>query len=321
MPGFTTHHIFGEKALYKLREQPISDLISKNRLVYNLGLQGPDIFFYCIPAYLFYFKNIGATAHTTTTSKFLGALLQSRKIFKTTKEKQIAKAYISGFFGHYMLDTNCHPYVYYRSHYHGATLEYFARHVNLETDIDTYLLEKNHHIKPSKFEKHRQIKLHHTQRKVIASILYFAYKQVYPSLHVSYAVMYSATFGMQAGGRLLQDRSGKRKVIARKVESYLLGHAYLSPMIPSDRLVFYKDPLNLRHHIWKNPWNNSIKSNESFLDLFQKAQKEYLFVLLRLESLFSLSDSNHASAKHVKELLAFMGNKSYHSGLDCSIPS
>lgn len=320
MPGFTTHHLFGEKTLSQLSQHSIKDLIMENRSVYNLGLQGPDIFFYCIPAYLFYFKNIGATAHTTTTSKFLSALLQSRKIFKTTAEQKIAKAYICGFFGHYMLDTNCHPYVYYRSHYHGATLEYFARHVNLETDIDTYLLKQTHHIKPSEFPKHKVIALNHSQRKVIATILYYAYKKVYPSLHVSYAVMYSATFGMQAGGRLLQDRFGKRKVLVRKVESSILGHAYLSPMIPSDRMIFYKDPLNLRHNSWKNPWDHSIISTESFFDLFQKAQKNYTHLLLDLELLFPLSYSS-TEASFSKDILAFAGNKSYHSGLDCSIPS
>lgn len=320
MPGFTTHHLFGEKTLYQLRKHPISDLISKNRSVYNLGLQGPDIFFYCIPAYLFYFKNIGATAHTTTTSKFLNALLDSRKIFKTDQEQLIAKAYICGFFGHYMLDTNCHPYVYYRSHYHGATLEYFARHVNLETDIDTLLLKKVHQQKPSQFKKQNQIILNHKQRKVIASILYFAYKRVYPSLHVSYAVMYSATFGMQLGGRLLHDVSGKRKVLARKAEAYLLGHAYLSPMIPSDRMIFYNDPFNLRHNPWKNPWDRSIVSKESFFDLFLKAKKDYIHLLLELETLFDLSYSN-VEASFTTDILSFVGNKSYHSGLDCSIPS
>lgn len=320
MPGFTTHHLFGEKTLSQLTGHSIHDLIMENRSVYNLGLQGPDIFFYCLPAYLFYFKNIGATAHTTTTSQFLNALLQSRKIFKTCLEQNIANAYISGFFGHYMLDTNCHPYVYYRSHYHGQTLEYFARHVNLETDIDTLLLNQFHHIKPSKFPKYKQISLNHRQKKVIATILYYAYKKVYLYLHVSYAVMYSATFGMQAGGRLLHDKLGKRKVLARKVESSLLGHAYLSPMIPSDRMIFYKDPLNLRHNPWKNPWDRSIISTESFPDLFHKAQKDYVKLLLDLEQLFPLSYSS-TEASFSKDILAFAGNKSYHSGLDCSIPS
>jgi len=320
MPGFTTHYLFGESTLKQLKNKPAKQLIQKNRAVYNLGLQGPDIFFYCLPAYAFYMTNIGAVAHTTTTGKFLSYLLESRKIFKTQAEQDIARAYIMGFYGHYMLDTNCHPYVYYRSHYHGATMEYFARHVNLETDIDTFLLQNFLKRNPSEFPKYNVIALTHLQRKVIASLLYYVYKYVYPQLHVSYAVMYSATYGMQAGNRILQDKSGKKKVIARKAESYILGHAYLSPMIVSDTLTFYKDPLNFRHHTWINPWDRTITSTESFYDLYLKAKQSYVSVLEDLEHLFQLSYSS-VEESFAKDLLNLMGNKSYHSGLDSSIPS
>ena len=49
MPGFTTHYIFGMKAYNDMPFTPLKHTIAKYRWLYQLGLQGPDMFFYNIP--------------------------------------------------------------------------------------------------------------------------------------------------------------------------------------------------------------------------------------------------------------------------------
>ena len=49
MPGFTTHYLFGVKAYNDLPNNYLKHVISKYRWLYQLGLQGPDIFFYNVP--------------------------------------------------------------------------------------------------------------------------------------------------------------------------------------------------------------------------------------------------------------------------------
>ena len=49
MPGFTTHYILGVKAYGELENSGLKHIISKYRWLYQLGLQGPDMFFYNIP--------------------------------------------------------------------------------------------------------------------------------------------------------------------------------------------------------------------------------------------------------------------------------
>lgn len=49
MPGFTTHYLFGVKAYNDLPNNYLKHVISKYRWLYQIGLQGPDIFFYNIP--------------------------------------------------------------------------------------------------------------------------------------------------------------------------------------------------------------------------------------------------------------------------------
>ena len=45
MPGFTTHYILGMKAYNDLPANYLKFVITKYRWLYQLGLQGPDMFF------------------------------------------------------------------------------------------------------------------------------------------------------------------------------------------------------------------------------------------------------------------------------------
>ena len=49
MPGFTTHYILGMKAYNDLPANYLKFVITKYRWLYQLGLQGPDMFFYNLP--------------------------------------------------------------------------------------------------------------------------------------------------------------------------------------------------------------------------------------------------------------------------------
>ena len=45
MPGFTTHYIMGMKAYNDMNCRPLKHIIAKYRWLYQLELQGPDMFF------------------------------------------------------------------------------------------------------------------------------------------------------------------------------------------------------------------------------------------------------------------------------------
>ena len=60
MPGYVTHYIFGRDMYEKLNDPVLKNNLYKNRAVYALGHQGPDIFFYYLPAYVLHGHNLGA---------------------------------------------------------------------------------------------------------------------------------------------------------------------------------------------------------------------------------------------------------------------
>lgn len=320
MPGFTTHYLFGVQTMRKLGASPIRQEIKQNYTAFGLGLQGPDIFFYDLPSYVIYGTNIGSVCHTTDTGKFLFFLLQSRFLFPKGKEREIAESYIAGFIGHYLLDTTCHPYVYFKSKDCSDSPAAFGPHVNLETDIDTAFLRHYKKMQPSGFYQERTIKLSPAGHRVIAKILHYCYSNVYPGLKVSFGTTLRATFSMPLSAGLLHDRTGQKKALARKGESLLLGYPFFSALIPSDFLQFSPDPLNLARRPWKNPWDEKKVSTASFPMLFSAASRNYAGYLKRLDEIFSCKKE---AVLPVLEgtLLSDLGNNSYHSGLDCRIPS
>lgn len=339
MPGFTTHYLFGVNTYKKSNAIPLKKVIQKERKAYSLGLQGPDLFFYFLPSYTIHKNNIGSVAHTEKTNKFLRHLLDSRKLFSSRKEQEIAEAYIAGFLGHYILDTRCHPYVYWKTEFSEKNNEYHGRHMSLETEIDARLLKFYRHLPPSAFQQHATIALNRLQKRTIARILHYVYARTYPELGILPLTIRTSIFSIQAGTKFLHDPSGQKKRIIGSLEKLFLGHTLLSTLIPSGSLSVHNDPLNLLHEEWKNPWDHSLVSTASFFDLMKSAQESYLKILDELDCLLFKQKESPATGRTPinqsyftkagstagqnswKDLLNHLGNLSYHSGLDAGIPS
>lgn len=316
MPGFTTHYLFGVNAYHSMKNDTIKKNIFDHHAAFSLGLQGPDIFFYFLPSYFIHGKNIGSIAHNEATGKFLSNLIESRNLFPDKEEAAIAQAYIMGFLGHYILDCRCHPYIYWRTHYREDNPAYYGDHMNLETDIDTELLSFYKKKRPSAFRKESTILLTRPELRTITTILYYVYAVTYPEQTVNCTIMRLAIRSMQLGTWLLHDRRGQKKALFRKLEAVTTGYPVLSPMVASDYLQFYADPLNLLHRQWRNPWNENLVSQDSFFDLMDMAQKEYTELLPRLYRLFLTKKHSDAAKLRLIKILDSLGNQSYHSGLE-----
>lgn len=314
MPGFAAHYLFGVSTFHHVKDRVIHSIIKQHYHAYSLGLQGPDLFFYYLPGFRKH-PSPGSIAHNIRTGDFLNALIESSRLFTRQEEREIALCYAAGFLGHYTLDTTCHPYIYAKTRYVESTPDYFGRHVYLETDIDKKMLKDKKNLLPSGFHQERTIRLNRTERRVIARCLHYAYTRVFPELHLTYPDMYAATLSMPFGVFVLHDPYGKKKVFARSIEKFFPGYPYVSPLIPSDKLHFTRDPLNKMHKTWKNPWDTSITSTDSFYDLFEKAQEKYLRRLKLLSAFAGADTPSERQQDYLQQLTDDLGNCSYGSGL------
>lgn len=280
MPGFITHLTFGEQSLSFIESTDTKTLIEKHMTAFGLGLQGPDIFFYHIPAYLFYKKNIGNVMHRQKVMLFFDYLLDARNSFEDAHERRICDAYIIGFIGHYSLDVTCHPYIYFKSdHFNNikrSGVYDFGRHVSLETDIDHEILMHYRSILPSEFDYAAAVRPSENSKRVIAELLFKTINRTFPENKVRLGTIKNAINSFINLNHLMHDPTGKKKRRVRKIEQVFFKCAVISSMIPSDTIIKYIDPCNSKHSNWSNPWNPMVNKTESVFDLINQTMPTYI---------------------------------------------
>lgn len=107
MPAIYAHDRFGAQVSQQINND-LKQIIQKHYTQYQIGLQGPDIFFFYKP----YSKNkvnqYGYHLHEVSAYPFF------RHAVKVVQEKgrdSREYAYLLGFLCHFILDSECHPYV------------------------------------------------------------------------------------------------------------------------------------------------------------------------------------------------------------------
>lgn len=323
MPGFTTHYLFGVNNLKQIKKkndcQMLVHSIERYKTVFQLGLQGPDIFFYH-PASQMRRVRPGSVVHTRWTGDFMKCLIEAPELFWKEEDRQIARAYAAGFIGHYILDTQMHPYVYYRTGV-GVKLKQrgYARHIELETDIDSRLLMRYAGCLPSEFAYGRTIDFGRRIRSVVSMILFHAYNTIFPELSLTKGFLSRAICSMQIGTKLTYNPHNYKRLILGKIEKVVFGRLEVSPVIPTDYLKRTRDPLNLQQRQWHNPWDTKAVSQMSVPQMIKKASGRYQKALRQLNHLYKIDPFEPAYDKRLEELYQFLGQQSFHSGLDWTL--
>lgn len=132
MPTTYAHYTFGQEVL-KLLDDNFKKTINKNIDLYNIGLHGPDILFYYGPLKSNEISKLGHTLHSLTGNSFFE---NARRIINNCQDYEAACAYVSGFICHFILDTQCHPYIRQKE---SSELS----HGTIETEFDRMFMIKN----------------------------------------------------------------------------------------------------------------------------------------------------------------------------------
>lgn len=325
MPGFTTHYILGIKAYNALNSCKLKRIIAQNRQLYQLGLQGPDIFFYNLPIIRHRdYRNVGSYMHEHNVREFFDTYLRHLADLQSTYQREQALAYFCGFLCHYIADSICHPYVYGRIEYNikHPSNYYHGRHAALENDIDAILLKKYKNKKPSQFNQSTTICLNPQETQFISQILSDCINETFyqvdyrNSFQVTPRTVRLSIISIRFGCRTLADPKGKKKSKIEFFENIFLKNPIVSTKLVTDQIENRKWSLNTAHEIWKNPWNKRIVSRASFPDLFNQCLSKCDLVFQQLNT--DITAPVIWAAKDFDRLLALLGNLSYHSGLPTS---
>lgn len=333
MPGFITHLSFGEQSLHYIDDKITLSLLNSHPTVFGLGLQGPDIFFYHLPAYLSYKRNIGNVMHSHRVMLFFENLCNARNSFEEATDKEICDAYIIGFMGHYTLDVWCHPYIYYKSkHFEALKVSSaydFGQHVSLETDIDHVVLAHYKHLLPNQFDYAAAVRPSAEEMLVISQLLFEAIDNTFPDQNIKYKTISGAIKSFVNLNHAMHDPKGRKKRFVRSIEQIVFKCAFISSMIPSDTIIKNVDPCNENHMKWYNIWAPAIESCDSIFDLINKAMPEYLekiklymqsinpLIMVETECANSddIAKETNCYLHYRNKLLAALSDLSYLSGL------
>lgn len=320
MPGFKTHYLFGRNTIASIRPNEDEMYLVTHPQAFHLGLQGPDVFFYRALNWIGR-KNIGNIIHHENTTAFFMAMIDTRNHMIHKKDRAICDAYISGFIGHYTLDTYVHPYIFWRTKNEDHRAKHddlydFGLHVFLETDIDNAILRHYLHMKPTAFAMGDTIALSLREHAVLSVLLYSSIKKAFPNEKVFLFDIRHSLDAMKIEANLMKDPTGFKKKMVRAIERIFFGHAIISGMIPSDTVVKYHDPCNMKHMPWKNPWNKNVPHNESVYELMDKACDDFTRRIHMYSAAISSRKVADASRdKAFINLMTDLGDCSYDSGL------
>ena len=132
MPAAYAHYYFGKK-VYKTLPKQEQEMIREGKYAFLLGLHGPDLLFYYFPVCKNRINQEGVKLHKSIAADFFEyGVKQYQK-----NPDPILRAYLYGYLCHFMLDSECHPYIDLYME------EKDLGHLEIETDFDRYLMEKD----------------------------------------------------------------------------------------------------------------------------------------------------------------------------------
>ncbi len=132
MPSTYAHFRFGKDVFSELSRER-AEVITRYRELYDIGLHGPDIFFYYDPLRKNAVQQLGNQLHEQSGREVFGRFAG---VFENAKGNTDAKqAYLYGFLCHFALDSVCHRYV------NQAAAEKRISHVGIESEFERSLME------------------------------------------------------------------------------------------------------------------------------------------------------------------------------------
>lgn len=145
MPASYAHYRFGKRLLPSLPSD-VRQCVQRFRRMYDMGLQGPDFFFYYNPFLNTSTGELGKVFHRQTGQEFFPVACKAAT-------SDAARAYLYGLLGHYCLDSICHPFI------NQLVTIGEAQHVPLESQFERFLLVLDKEPSPATYDRSKNFRL------------------------------------------------------------------------------------------------------------------------------------------------------------------
>lgn len=148
MPSHYAHYRFGAKAIPLLPPQ-VQRSVRLFRQLYDVGLHGPDMFYYYSLPLKGRVTALGSKYHKMTGAEFFQPVCKHLRL----EPNEAAMAYLYGVLTHYCLDSALHGFV------NEQTADGQIGHIELEAEFDRYLLQLDGKRRPDAHDSSTHMKL------------------------------------------------------------------------------------------------------------------------------------------------------------------
>lgn len=315
MPSIVTHYLFSEDALKKIPIEVNQKILQAHKL-YNIFAQSFDNLFYYNLLSVKSGKNIrefGNNAQRKNTNLYFKNLITNIKNEKLEHNSEIL-AYLYGSLTHYVLDSNCHPFVIYQTGWINKEFpnyEYKGLHEKMEVNIDAILYEEKTGKKLYQASLGNILLPKANFSSQLINIITKTYEQTFQEKNIGKIYEKSTKQGHYIIKYFVTDHFGLKKITYKIFDlifyKNLTKYQNLSFFVTNPNMNY----MNRNHEKWYNPTDKQIQSTESFDDLYQKALKE-------IEKIFVLTNQVLKKELELETYLEELGNKSYTTGKDCN---
>lgn len=318
MPDIITHYLFGLDTSKNIKSSPLYKIIKGHRGLFFVGLQGPDPMYYHSPYKKNNFSHIATMMHTEKTGDFLIASLSyTKKLVDTPELFEPCISYVSGLLCHYILDSMCHPYIFYIGGRYlkddETTHKYLGLHKKIELSIDSLLLEEKFDMKAESFKVYKHILKQQAIPKVILDMYdetlfnVYAYNNggdIFNASYIDFRNYYKFTF----------DRLGVKKLLAHSISPVLGKNLsnYATTFSYHKCVDEFSNYLNSSKEVWLHPVTGNVYTF-SFKDLIHNSLKRSSSLLINAYD-FTQSDISY------DELISCIPQVSYLTGLSTEDP-
>ena len=313
MAGTITHAYFAND-LYDRLDKNTKNNLSNYKENLKTYAQGHDIFFFTFNFLNHKTKKIGNYMHKNNTKDFFKNIVLYIKDNNLQNNYEIM-SFLYGYICHYALDSTVHPYVTYKTGIYKkkdkSTYKYNAKHSELESYIDAYMIKKKENTIPNKFKIHKFC-FNTKVSKELSNLMDYVFYKTYKFKHIS-AYFKEGIFNMKILYRLLRYDPFKIKMKTYNLVDKITPNSFkkISPISYAYNLnkdVYY---LNLDHKKWCHPRYKDETYSYSFLDLYDNALNMAIDIINKVNKILYENNS-------IKNLDEMFTNISFSSGKDCN---
>lgn len=313
MPATVTHAYFA-KDVYEILPSSISEQFEFSRL--KMFAQGVDSTMFYNLFSIFPGKDIRKFQkyfHTHKSQEFFIKYLQYMK------DNQIhdkdTYAFLVGFLCHFCLDSNVHPYIFYKTGVmkkgYPTTYKYNNAHTFMEVFLDNDMIRRREKVNPYTFDFISYCFDTRPFSESLKGAIRYSFYNTFKIRDMD-IIYYKSLKQMKTALCLFRrDPYGIKKIIYKMVDSITPRSVFrfeaISYHYPLEDRHNY---LNRNHSLWRNPTTYNMTSNESFIDLYLKALKQAKVLIC---ACFDYLDGKEIDLEQV------IPNLSYVTGLDCNI--